>query len=119
MFLYNRIAFKWFFKTNQRNLDSSIYTNVKELLAELQTPLRKKERLERSNITLQKEIEKRKFPPGGLNQLQVPVEEGIQWALGLTAEDFYDENIVREFMKYLYSSLYTHNPAGKYIYIYM
>lgn len=115
IYVCDRIAFKWFVKSNQRNLESTVGINVKELLTELHVPLRKKERIERSNITLEREIQQRKFPTGGLNQLQVPVEEGLQWARGLTAEDFHDEDTLREFMKHFYSSLYTHNPAGKYI----
>jgi hypothetical protein len=100
-----------------RTLDPSssgtIASNVKKILAELHKPLRKAERKQRSKITLQTEIKKRNFPPNGLNQLQMPVEEGLQWARELTSEDFKDKSIFREFVRHFYSSLYTHNPAGK------
>jgi hypothetical protein len=108
-----RIAFDWFYYRHVRTLDSSIESNVKKLLVKLHKQLRKLERKERSDITLQKEIQKRKFPPQGLNQLQMPVEEGLQWARELTSEDFQDENTFREFVRHFYSSLYTHNPTGK------
>lgn len=109
----HRIAFNWFLDRNMRTLDSSIASNVKKILVKLHKPLKKLERRQRSEKTLQSEIEKRKFPPNGLSQLQMPVEEGLQWARQLTAEDFQDENIFREFVRLFYSSLYTHNPTGK------
>jgi len=109
---YTSIAFQWYLKKNSKDLDPSVTPNVTALMNALHKPLRKSERKQRAKKTLKSEIKNRNFPPGGLNQLQIPVEEGLQWAKELTTKDFQDERVWRKFSQYLYCSLYTHMCNG-------
>lgn len=90
----------------------SALDGVKTVCADLRRASAYQEKLQRAGQTMERAVNQRRMPSGGLGQLLAAVHQRLSWARNLKGERM-DKETYDAFMQLLYAAMYTSSAQGR------